>query len=108
MRSRSISAFRRLQPKRLLCNGKAYLEVTFRKGEPFAAYFYLPRNPGEKSVRTEKAGAGVVIDYGNSGRPVGIEITAPENISLGAINKILAGLNLHPAEQDGFAPLLAA
>jgi len=35
-----------------------YLEVTFRKGKPFAAYFYLSRNLGEKSVRTEKAGGG--------------------------------------------------
>jgi hypothetical protein len=31
-----------------------YLEVTFRKGKPFAAYFYLPRNPGEKSVGTKR------------------------------------------------------
>jgi hypothetical protein len=34
-----------------------YLEV----GKSFAAYFYLPRNPGEKSVGTEKAGAGILI-----------------------------------------------
>jgi hypothetical protein len=38
-----------------------YLEVTFRKGKPFAAYFYLPRNPGEKSGGTEKAGIGILI-----------------------------------------------
>lgn len=85
-----------------------YLEVTFRKGRPFAAYYYLPRAPGEKSVRTEKAGVGFLVDYGSSGRPIGIEITAPKEISLGAINDILATLNLHPAEQNDFAPLLAA
>jgi uncharacterized protein YuzE len=85
-----------------------YLEVTFRKGKPFAAYFYLPRNPGEKSVRTEKAGAGILIDYGKSGRPIGIEITAPDKISLDVINEILAKLNLNPAEQEELAPLTAA
>lgn len=85
-----------------------YLEVTFRQGKPLAAYFYLPRSPGEKSERTEKAGAGILIDYSRSGRPIGIEITAPENISLQAINKILAELNLSPAEQEDLAPLLAS
>jgi len=85
-----------------------YLEVTFRKGKPFAAYFYLPRSPGEKSERTEKAGAGILIDYGRSGRPIGIEITAPRSISLQVINEILSKLNLSPAEQEDLAPLLAA
>jgi uncharacterized protein YuzE len=85
-----------------------YLEVTFRKGKPFAAYFYLPKKPGEKIVRTEKADAGILIDYGKSGRPIGIEITAPDKISLRVINEILVKLNLNPVEQEDFAPLLAA
>jgi hypothetical protein len=28
-----------------------YLEVTFHHGQPFVAYLYLPREPGEKSFR---------------------------------------------------------
>ena len=55
-----------------------YLEVTFRAGKVVAAYLYLPRRPGEKSWRTEKCGAGLLIDYGKDGRPIGIEITAPD------------------------------
>jgi uncharacterized protein YuzE len=85
-----------------------YLEVTFRKGKPFAAYFYLPRNPGEKSVGTANAGAGTLIDYGKSGRPIGIEITDPNKINWRGINEILTKLNLHPAEEKELAPLLAA
>ena len=54
-----------------------YLEVTFRKGKAMAAYLYLPRDPEEKSQRTEKAGEGILVDYGKGGRPIGIEITAP-------------------------------
>lgn len=59
-------------------------------------------------MRIEKAGAGFSIDYGQSGRPIGIEITAPDNISLQVINEILAKLNLGPAKQEDFASLLAA
>jgi uncharacterized protein YuzE len=85
-----------------------YLEVTFRKGKPFAAYFYLSRNPDEKSFRTEKAGGGILIDYGKSGRPIGIEIIDPNKINLHAINEILSRLNLNPAEPKDLAPLMAA
>jgi uncharacterized protein YuzE len=85
-----------------------YLEVTFRKGEPFAAYYYLPRAPREKSVKTEKAGEGVLIDYGESGNPIGIEITAPRQINLSHLNEILARLQVDPIEQEEIAPLQAA
>ncbi len=85
-----------------------YLEVTFRKGKPFAAYFHLPRKQGEKSVGTKKAGAGILIDYGKSGRPIGIEILDPDKINLRAINQILSELNLNPAKAKDLAPLMAA
>lgn len=85
-----------------------YLEITFRKGKPIAAYLYLPRDPGEKSQRTEKAGNGILIDYGNAGRPIGIEITAPDHVSLAVVNDVLAKLNVRPIEASELAPLLAA
>jgi uncharacterized protein YuzE len=87
---------------------KRYLEVTFRKGKPFAAYFYLPGNPGEKSVGTKKVRAGILIDYGKSGRPIGIEIIDPDKINLQVINEILSKLNLNLAEPKDLAPLMAA
>ena len=85
-----------------------YLEVTFRKGKPLAAYYYLPRQTGEKSVRTQSAGEGIIIDYGESGKPIGIEITAPHKIDLQRINEIIAKLNIAPIEQQELAPLVAA
>jgi uncharacterized protein YuzE len=85
-----------------------YLEVTFRKGKPMAAYLYLPRDPGEKSQRTEKAGNGILIDYGKTGRPIGIEITAPDHVNLTILNDVLAKLKVHPIEASELAPLLAA
>ena len=85
-----------------------YLEITFRKGKPVAAYLYLPREPGQKSQRTEKAGNGLLIDYGESGRPIGIEITAPNQISVDVLNEILTRLNIRPIEPSEISPLLAA
>ena len=59
-----------------------YLEVTFRKGKLLAAYLYLPREIGEKSKRTVKYANGILVDYGEFDRPIGIEITAPGQINI--------------------------
>ena len=41
-----------------------------------------------------------VVDYRSTGRPVGIEITAPQSVSLGRLNQLLADLGESPiAEQ---------
>lgn len=85
-----------------------YLEVTFRKGKAIAAYLYLPREPGEKSQRTEKAEEGILIDYGKDNRPIGIEITAPQQVNLEVINQILAELKVHLLQEEEFAPLVTA
>jgi uncharacterized protein YuzE len=85
-----------------------YLQVTFRSGKPMAAYLYLPRDPGEKSRRTEKAGKGILIDYGRAGRPIGIEITAPGHITLNDLNEVLARLNVQPVTAQELSPLVAA
>ena len=58
-----------------------YVEITFRKGKPLAAYVYLPRRVGVKSARTEAAAPGILVDYAASGEPIGIEITAPRQVS---------------------------
>jgi len=46
-----------------------YLEITYRKGKVMAAYLYLPREVGEKSLRTEKFIEGILIDYDEPNRP---------------------------------------
>jgi uncharacterized protein YuzE len=87
---------------------ESYLEVALRHGRPIAAYYYLPRRSGQKSYKTRKAESGLLIDYSRSGRPIGIEITAPSKVSLAAINRILGGLGLPPIKRADLAPLLAA
>ncbi|MFL6259322.1 MAG: DUF2283 domain-containing protein [Thermoanaerobaculia bacterium] len=85
-----------------------YLEVTFRHGRAMAAYLYLPRQAEEKSVQTKRVEPGMVVDFGASGRPIGIEITAPNQITLQAINGVLEELGIPPLADADLAPLLAA
>jgi uncharacterized protein YuzE len=85
-----------------------YLEVTFRHGRPIAAYLYLPREIGEKSYRTSKAEPGMVVDFGQSGNPIGIEITAPTKITAADLNDVLSKLGLPPMKDSELAPLQAA
>ena len=44
-----------------------YVEVTFRKGKPLAAYVYLPRRVGVQSTQTMEAAPGILVDYAASG-----------------------------------------
>ncbi len=67
-----------------------YLEVTFRKGRPLAAYLYLPRPNGTRSARTSDAGRGLLIDYDAGDRPIGVEITAPSLVAVADLNAVLA------------------
>ena len=87
---------------------QSYLEVTFLRGKPFAAYLSLPRQPDDHSARTEKAGEGLVIDYADDGRPIGLEIISPKTVTLAAINAILERLGQATLEATDFAPLAAA
>ncbi len=85
-----------------------YLEVTFRRGRPVAAYYYLPRRPGQKSVRSRRVEPGMVIDFARGGRPIGIELTAPGKLSVAALNRVLRDLGFPPVSREDLAPVLAA
>ena len=84
-----------------------YLEVTFRKGKPLAAYLYLHRQVEAKSTRTESVGPGLLVDYGVDGQPIGLEITAPGQVMVDQVNGVLAGLSLPLIEAEELAPLQA-
>jgi hypothetical protein len=86
----------------------SYLEVTYRNGKPVAAYYYLPRLPNQRSARTRRAEAGLVVDYARGGRPIGVEITAPAALSVAAFNRVLRELGVEPVRRQDMAPLIAA
>ena len=86
----------------------SYLEVTYRKGRPLAAYYYLPRQETDKSARTERAEGGLLVDYSSEGRAIGIEITSPSGFDLTQLNRLLKRLGHEPVDQEDLAPLVAA
>ena len=86
----------------------SYLEVTFRRGRPLAAYLYPPRAPGDKSDHFEQAGSGLLVDYTADGKPIGIEITAPAQVGITELSRGLAALHAPAVTNEDIAPLRAA
>lgn len=84
-----------------------YLEVTFRKGKPLAAYLYLPRPAGARAARTADAGHGLRIDFDAQGTPIGVEITSPGLVTVADLNAVLAPLGVARVEPEELAPLAA-
>jgi len=87
---------------------QSYLQVTYRAGRPLAAYYYLPRRPGQKSHRSRVAAAGLVVDYARNGQPIGIEITAPTMVTLAGVNRVLKELGFPLLKRSELKPLRAA
>jgi hypothetical protein len=85
------------------------LQVTYRKGRPFAAYLHLSHATGEKSARTVASADGLlIVDYGSSGRAVGVEITAPRAVPLERLNLLLEELGEAALAEQDYAPVRAA
>lgn len=87
---------------------ESYLEVTFRHGRPLSAYYYLLRRPKDKSHRTKRIEPGLVIDFRRDGKPIGIEILAPNELTLSAFNRVLRNLGLPTLKRGDLAPLRVA
>ena len=84
------------------------LQITYRKGKPFAAYIYLAHQPGTKSTRTEQIGPELVIDYAADGLPLGIEVISPGFVTEEEIIAAFERLGLEPPPTDELAPFGAA
>ena len=86
----------------------SYLEVTSLRGRPLAAYLYLRRSPGDRSDHVEQAGSGFLVDYTADGKPIGVEITAPAQVGIAELNRVLADLHAPAVTNEDIAPLRAA
>ena len=85
------------------------LQVTYRKGRTFAAYLHLSHPTGEKSARTVASPDGLlIVDFAASGRPLGVEITAPHAVPLDRLNQLLAELGEPPLPEQDYKPARAA
>lgn len=87
---------------------ESYLEVTLRRGRPLAAYCHLPRNSKDKSYRTQRVEPGLVIDFRRDGTAIGIEILAPEKLTLAAFNRVVRDLGQPSLKRADLAPFRAA
>jgi len=85
-----------------------YLEVTYRKGRVIAAYLYLPRPAGTRSATTIEVAPGLLADLGSTGAVIGLEITAPGQVSLATINSALKDLSQPPIDAAELSPLQVA
>ena len=85
------------------------LQVTYRKGRTFAAYLHLSHPTGETSARSVASPEGLlIVDSGASGRPLGVEITAPLAVPLDRLNQLLAELGELPLAEHDYRPARAA
>lgn len=84
------------------------IQITYRKGKPFAAYIYLPRAPGAKCARTERAGPELLIDYAADGSPLGIEIVSPGYVTEEEVLQVFDRLGIERPSSAELAPLRAA
>jgi hypothetical protein len=84
------------------------LQVTYRKGRTFVAYLHFSHPTGEKSARTVASSDGLlIVDYAASGRPLGVEITAPQAVRLDRLNDLLAELGEPPLAEHDYKPARA-
>ena len=60
------------------------------------------------SVRTRQVRGGLIVDFAADGKPIGIEITAPEQLTLVTLNRLLKQLGYPPVRRADLAPLRAA
>ena len=83
---------------------ETYIKFTFRKGKSLAGYLSLPREEGDRVAYSRKAEGGLVIDYTQDNRPIGVEITCPSLLSLEILNKLLVELGQPPLVGRVLAP----
>ncbi len=84
------------------------LEVSYMRGRPYAGYYYLPGYWDERSVRCKAMEAGLVVDFAKDGRPIGVEITEPSQVTAAAMNRVLKKLGQRAIRAADLAPFRAA
>jgi hypothetical protein len=81
------------------------LTVTQLRGKLLAAYCYLAGKPGQRSHRTRRVARGLVADFARNGRALGIEITAPRQVTMAALNRAIRKLGWPELDSEEFGPL---
>ncbi len=91
--------------------GERELQITYRKGRVLAAYLYFSHDEAvnRKSVRTVPSSDYLlVVDYAETGKPLGVEIVTPQAVTLERLNQLLVEIGEAPMAEQEYAPLRAA
>ena len=83
------------------------IEMTFRKGRPFAAYLRL-NGPRGGAARTKRITPSLLVDLDSAGRALGVEIVAFDDATVGRINEVLRSVGESELSDAELAPLRAA
>lgn len=87
---------------------RIFLKVTYRHGRPLAAYVQLPREPGDRTVKTERIDDVLLVDRTADDRPIGVEITDPSRFDPDRLFALLQSLGQSEIDRADFLPLMAA
>lgn len=83
------------------------LRITYRNGRPRLGYLYLS-DAKEKSAQSRRVGSAMVVDLNKDGELIGIELLAPEQVTVQAVNDVLKDYGKKPLKESDLAPLVAA
>jgi hypothetical protein len=86
-------------------SAKPRIEVVFRRGAPVMAFVHFDPERNGRTNRQIGISPPLVGHYDDSGRPSGLEIPLPLNVSLQRINEALAELGRPPLTDLEIAPL---
>ena len=84
------------------------LQITYRRGRPFAAYIYLDQASTGRVARSEAVAPEIVVDYDDESNPLGVEIASPEGTTLDEILKVFDRLGIDRPDLSELDPLVAA
>lgn len=82
-----------------------FLQVTFLRGRPIVAYYPLSDARNRRARRTEELEPGLVVDFGRSGEPLGVEIVDPPRTTVAAMNRVLRKLKRGKVTSRDLKPL---
>ena len=84
-----------------------YLEITYRKGKPFAGYLYLSDTRPQKPCRTEEVRPGVLVDIAPDGEVLGIEFLSPGFVTQDDLRAISQRLRGAQVPTEDLSPVMA-
>ena len=85
-----------------------FLEATYHRGRPMAAYLYLAGTLMAPVASTRIIAPGIVVDFLANGRASGVEFHSPSTLSLEAANAALGQIAVGPPTPEDLHPLIAA